>query len=619
MTPPYLFENLLALSAQVAVLIAAGLLLPAAVRVRTPLRWNQLLLAGALLLPLLQPWRSETITVRTAPAAAPQQPGFAQSTAAPAPFRVESLLLTMYGAGVALRLLWLGVGLLRLRRYRRQSTPVAGLSAVEAAARLTGAAADFRLTRTLAGPVTFGFRRPVVLVPSNFPELPEQSQLAIACHELLHVRRRDWLAGLIEELAATALWFHPAVWWLLAHIRLSREEAVDRGVVLLIAAREPYVSALLAFAGAPGDLDCAPAPPFLGKDHLVQRIRTLLKEVRMSNRRRYAYLGVAAALVLAAVLTTAATLPLRAAPQYQLLAQAQTPAQQPAPGFTVSVVPRQPVTKDALGRPILRPFEYPAAAREKKIEGEVVVELQFNAEGSLVDTRVLSGPDELRAAALRRAVQHFTMGGKTPRLEVVVPFRLADFPPPPPSPFDAGMIVRKINLDRLAPEDQVRVRPVTVQLEGRPLTRAAFERFMSDIRAIQPSLSLNIMQVADRNEVDLSVGIAPQRTPREAPADVPGRIRVGSNVQAVNVTHRVDPVYPPLAKQARIQGTVRMTVVIDKEGGVKNMTVDTGHPLLVPAAMEALKEWRWQPTLLNGVAVEVVSTVDLNFVLPPGE
>jgi protein TonB len=79
----------------------------------------------------------------------------------------------------------------------------------------------------------------------------------------------------------------------------------------------------------------------------------------------------------------------------------------------------------------------------------------------------------------------------------------------------------------------------------------------------------------------------------------------------------VTPVYPPLAKQARIQGTVRFNVVIAKDGTIQNMTLVSGHPLFVQPSQQAVSTWTYQPTYLNGEPVEVVTTVDVNFTLPP--
>jgi protein TonB len=98
-----------------------------------------------------------------------------------------------------------------------------------------------------------------------------------------------------------------------------------------------------------------------------------------------------------------------------------------------------------------------------------------------------------------------------------------------------------------------------------------------------------------------------------APPPPPERIRVGGLVIAAKLIHETKPKYPLLAQKARIQGTVRLEAVISKEGAVKNLGVISGHELLAPAALEAVRQWRYQPTLQNGVPVEVISTVDVNF------
>ncbi len=76
---------------------------------------------------------------------------------------------------------------------------------------------------------------------------------------------------------------------------------------------------------------------------------------------------------------------------------------------------------------------------------------------------------------------------------------------------------------------------------------------------------------------------------------------------------QVRPTYPPLAKQARIQGVVVLEAVIGKDGTIQNLRVITGHPLLIKAAQDAVSQWRYKPTMLNGEPVEVVTTVTVNF------
>ena len=95
----------------------------------------------------------------------------------------------------------------------------------------------------------------------------------------------------------------------------------------------------------------------------------------------------------------------------------------------------------------------------------------------------------------------------------------------------------------------------------------------------------------------------------------PQRIRVGGNVQLAKLVRQPKPVYPPLAKQARIQGVVHLNAIISKDGTIQNLTVINGHPLLIQSALDAVKQWVYAPTLLNGEPVEVVTQIDVNFTL----
>jgi TonB family protein len=100
-----------------------------------------------------------------------------------------------------------------------------------------------------------------------------------------------------------------------------------------------------------------------------------------------------------------------------------------------------------------------------------------------------------------------------------------------------------------------------------------------------------------------------------ADATPPSRIRVGGNVQQNLLISQPPAVYPPLAKQAHIQGVVKLSATIAKDGTIQNLEVIEGHPLLIPAAMDAVRQWVYKPTLLNGQPVEVVTQIDVNFTL----
>jgi periplasmic protein TonB len=95
----------------------------------------------------------------------------------------------------------------------------------------------------------------------------------------------------------------------------------------------------------------------------------------------------------------------------------------------------------------------------------------------------------------------------------------------------------------------------------------------------------------------------------------PTSIRASTGVQQAMLIHEVKPPYPVLAKQARISGVVRLAAVIARDGTIQHLQVITGPALLVKAALDAVQQWRYKPTLLSGEPVEVITEIDVNFTL----
>jgi protein TonB len=110
------------------------------------------------------------------------------------------------------------------------------------------------------------------------------------------------------------------------------------------------------------------------------------------------------------------------------------------------------------------------------------------------------------------------------------------------------------------------------------------------------------------------VAAAPKPKAPEAPP-APSQIRVGGEVQAALLTHEVVPAYPVIARDARIQGMVRLSAAIAPNGRVTDLQVLSGNPLLTEAAQRAVKQWTYRPTYLNGKPVEVLTEIDVKFTL----
>jgi len=114
-----------------------------------------------------------------------------------------------------------------------------------------------------------------------------------------------------------------------------------------------------------------------------------------------------------------------------------------------------------------------------------------------------------------------------------------------------------------------------------------------------------------------AVGDASAQPPPPGTA-VPMRIRVGGQVESAKLISQPRPEYPPLARTARVQGVVRLDAIIGKDGTIEDLKVISGHPLLIKAALDAVRQWQYQPTLLNGEPVEVATEIDVNFSLADG-
>jgi TonB family protein len=238
---------------------------------------------------------------------------------------------------------------------------------------------------------------------------------------------------------------------------------------------------------------------------------------------------------------------------------------------------------------------------------------------------VLSGPDELRRAALESALEwHFAHDTQPPpKAQVSIDFHLSE------GEAVSGTLMAPpdelARLDRLfiqAPEGMKQ------KLEGRlPLrvgdriTQSALNDLSAALKDVDEHLRITIHPNADKTGSMIFVtlyhadALAPPGVDSAGAPESPKRIRVGGNVEASNLVQKVQPVYPPDAKANRIQGAVRFTVVIGKDGRVQTVTLVSGDPVLAQAAKEAVQQWIYKPTLLNGDPVEVVTQVDVNFTL----
>jgi len=378
-------RNLAAWSVQVAVLGLAAAALSRLLPIERPaarLAFGQALLAVVLGLPLVQPWHATAPAVTWSLAFTPSPVSvapLARPGSAPAspvipgwPLAAAGLLLL----GVSFGLMRVAAGLVRLRSLRRDSRPLDAPPWLLALRDDVAPRARFLLSDAAGTPATFGLRRPIVLLPPVFESMPRERQAAIALHELVHARRADWAALMVEETLKAVLFFHPAVHWLVARVRLAREQTVDAAVVHHLGNRQPYLESLVEMARFAADARTVPAAPFLRESHLRERVDLLLKEVSMSRFRTLTHLVLTAAALVLAVSWAASAVPLQSA----------KPA---VPDAKVAIEDK--VTAPSEPRLVhqVRPT-YPPDAKAEKVQGLFQIDVVIGKDGAIKDARIVA-------------------------------------------------------------------------------------------------------------------------------------------------------------------------------------------------------------------------------------
>jgi TonB family protein len=217
---------------------------------------------------------------------------------------------------------------------------------------------------------------------------------------------------------------------------------------------------------------------------------------------------------------------------------------------------------------------YPPLARQARIQGTVVLKATINKTGDVVNLQLISGHPMLAPAAIeavkRWKYKPYVLNGEPVEVEtnVTVNFQLAEPPKQTPSPDE-------------------------------PPTEGAVPGGIPGGQGFGVIGSVS-------------------STPGDANhPGVPVRVRVSKGVSQGLLITKVAPEYPADAREARIQGVVILGVIINKEGNVESIQLISGHPMLAPAAIEAVKQWKYKPYLLNGNPVEVDTQIQVNFTLAP--
>ncbi len=191
-------------------------------------------------------------------------------------------------------------------------------------------------------------------------------------------------------------------------------------------------------------------------------------------------------------------------------------------------------------------------------------------------------------------------------------FLVAPPPPPPPPPPPAAVPIKQVkviqsdlNNGQLRTPTKIPQKVAMIKEEEAPPPSASMGGVVGGVPGGVPGGQMG-------GVIGGIISSTPVAVPKVA---TPQRVRVSSGVTAGNLINKVQPIYPPIAKNARIQGSVVLQAIISKTGVVENLHAVSGHPMLIPAAVEAVKQWRYKPYYLNGEPVEVETTIQVNFTL----
>jgi TonB family protein len=595
--------------------------------------WRAIVLL-CLLLPLWPP-RVVDVTVRGAATATMAPPMSARATsgapvpaaAAFPPFKSGPVpstpsaprltwVLPLLLAGALARLAWLAIGIISLRRLVKAAGDVVDHADLVLLWREISPTAEVRWHPGIEQPVTFGFRRPVVLLPAVLREQPIDMQRAALCHELLHAARADWVAAVVEQTIEACFWFHPAMWWTVAQLELCREQIVDSLTVTITGSRRAYLEALLLFADRRSP---APATAFGGRRQFSARIKQLSEEAAMSPRRFALSTIVLLAMMSASVWAFTTALPLRTETRYTTIPEVNVPhalesaapvaarfadvataqavpppATQPAsqsaqqtsrPGVVVMPPPPPPppppapnATASANADLLVRALPlYPAAALHNGVGATVALSATVTTAGDVVDIAA-----ERWNLTINREIQDAGYFAAGPQKEFI----------------DESIAV--LQNWKLKPQAQASALHVTFT-------------FTPNASIVTARVELQSPNGVPVRTAAFGGGMAPASVSSGSFAAVTPVPAANGVVRLPRVVAHASPVYPEAALAAGVSGMVVIQITIDSDGTVSDAQIVRSVPLLDQAALDAVRQWRYETPIVNGQPGSVTTTVTINF------
>src|SRR5437660_1409421 len=457
--------------------------------------------------------------------------------ASPAFNKLVIAVLFVWAPGFSFVFLRLAAGLARLAWVSAHAKPIFDEDWMRTVFKLSQfhrLARSVRLLQcdsSLAMPLTWGIFRPVIVLPSDATDWPEDRRRIVLSHELAHIARNDWLLQICAELTRAIYWFHPLVWLAAAQLRQESERACDDAVLLSGIAPSHYASQLLDLARTLKNSHhgwstaLAIARPTNLERRFIAMLNPNLNRERVSRKTR----------LLARIAAVCLLLP---------LAALRLPGQNLSGKFTGTIFD---ISDAACPNATIVMTNHKAGTVDMTTS---------DAEGNFVFKALPAGEYEMKV---------------------------------------------------LKPGFKTYLAPQVVLEPGRDLAMTA-------------KLQMGVLEdTVDVQAEYRGQPYAMKTMPSTETTAEPKRIRIGGNVEFSKLITKVQPIYPASAKAAGVQGTVLLHAIVSKDGRPLALQVLNSqvNPDLARAAVEAVSQWRYEPTLLNGEPVEIDTIIQVNFKLLP--
>ena len=526
---------------------------------------------------------------------------------------VGLLVVTIWLAGAIARAGVLLVGLARLRWLRATSTRVTDGPWHRLCADLARSCGLRRCVDLLFGPrpglvATWGWRRPAVMLPSAAAGWSAERMRVVLLHELAHARHGDWLLQMAAETLRCVWWFNPLAWVVRARLRRESEHAADD---LVLARGVPATTCAthlveLAKEARKHRRTWLPAPAMARPSHLERRLSAMLNS--HTNRRpmtRLARLWSLGLLVPASILVGGLQVGAQTGRiSGTVVDQDGNVVRNPDVTFTIReawqpVGPMRYAFVDQDGSVVRNPDIMGRRSTHRTSS----VRLVGRDDGGFEIFDL--GPGEYSVSVgmpgFEPLFRRFSLQAGEQRVEELVLSRMP-----------AGrqtLTAAESATAGTAPAATGPLAETTASAVGQqPPSEPSSERIAALVERAA-ALQEQLQRVLDELRTVLD--------DPDQPADRPDEpIRIGDGVPPPAKIHDVPPVYPPAAREAGVQGLVVLEATIDPTGVVGNIEVLRSVPELEEAAIAAVEQWRYEPTLVGGAPVSVLMTVTINFLLP---